>query len=457
MPRAPFAGRRAESKRIGPLLLELWRAALPVGKQSSAETDRAVQVLQELAQQGQHELSATLARASSAEAVMTAWSEYRLTHGSLPPMTLSDAAQVAHLADRVLAVLDVRWPKVDVMHVSTNGPSSLIGLARHWQDGTPLILTEHGVYLRERYLALFDMKLPWVARAALGAMLRLISRVTYAQAQVLAPVSEFNARWERELGAEDSRVRPLFNGVDVDAYGLIAGEPAVPTVSFVGRIDPLKDLHTLIEAFSIVRFSLPNAQLRLFGPVPEQNQGYLESLVDLVAKRHLASAVTFEGPAPNARVAAAAGHVVALSSISEGLPFTVIESMMCGRPTVSTDVGGVSEVVGDDGLAGVIVPPRDPVSLATELITLLNDKDLRDQMGVHARERVLSRFSLSDFYQNVRDLYTASIERTSASRSAHPADGLNPAGEPGGSELPVRPKRVAAGDSRSSRSRKLRR
>lgn len=178
--------------------------------------------------------------------------------------------------------------------------------------------------MRERYLALFDLELPWQVRAALGAMVQLISKVAYAEAHVLAPVSEFNAKWEVMLGADRERVIPLYNGVDTVAFSRIETEPVVPTVSFVGRIDPLKDLHSLIEAFSLVRTSIPEAELRIFGPVPDQNAAYLESIEDLVKERGLTEAVFIEGPVPSARIAAEAGHVVALSSISEGLPFTVI-------------------------------------------------------------------------------------------------------------------------------------
>lgn len=78
---------------------------------------------------------------------------------------------------------------------------------------------------------------------------------------------------------------------------------------------------------------------------------------------------------------------------------------MCGRPTVSTDVGGVAEVVGPGGLAGIVVPPRDPGALATALIELLQNKDLRDRMGLHAREHAMQNFSLTRFYDAVRDLY----------------------------------------------------
>jgi len=78
--------------------------------------------------------------------------------------------------------------------------------------------------------------------------------------------------------------------------------------------------------------------------------------------------------------------VVALTSISEGFPYTVVEAMACGRTVVCTDVGGVSEAVGD---AGIVVPPRDIAAVADGCLRLLEDDDLRHDLAAKARTRVL--------------------------------------------------------------------
>jgi len=80
-----------------------------------------------------------------------------------------------------------------------------------------------------------------------------------------------------------------------------------------------------------------------------------------------------------------------LSSISEGFPFSIIEAMSCGRTTVSTDVGGVREAVGD---TGVVVPPREPGRMADATLALLRDHERRRRLGRLARQRVIDRFTL---------------------------------------------------------------
>ncbi|RLC74447.1 MAG: hypothetical protein DRI61_16600, partial [Chloroflexi bacterium] len=100
-----------------------------------------------------------------------------------------------------------------------------------------------------------------------------------------------------------------------------------------------------------------------------------------------------------------------LSSLSEGFPYTVLESMSCGRPVVATDVGGVREAL--EGF-GVLVPPRDPQALADGIVQLLEDDELRHRLGRLAREEVLAKFRLSGFIEAYRKLYQELVESARA-------------------------------------------
>jgi glycosyltransferase involved in cell wall biosynthesis len=272
------------------------------------------------------------------------------------------------------------------------------------------VLSEHGVYLRERYLALGDGDFSWAERRAVTAVIRRICEVAYRQADRVVPVSDFNSRWAQRLGVDPKRVLTVRNGVRPDLYPPVDTEPDVPTLSFVGRIDPLKDLHTLVRAFALVRAELPTARLRLFGPTPEGNEAYRDSVAELIGELGLADAATFEGPSQGSRPAIAAGSVVVLSSISEGLPYSVIEAMMCGRATVSTDVGGVAECMDPDGSTGVVVPARDPRAFADACLELLTDDDRRHAMGAAARRYALLHATLDRAVTRYREVYDALVE-----------------------------------------------
>ncbi len=96
------------------------------------------------------------------------------------------------------------------------------------------------------------------------------------------------------------------------------------------------------------------------------------------------------------------GDISVLSSISEGFPYTVLESMSCARPVVATDVGGVSEAL--EGF-GIVVPPRDFEALGAAAVQLLRDDELRLELGRRAREQVLARYRTSQSVAAYRELY----------------------------------------------------
>lgn len=305
----------------------------------------------------------------------------------------------------LLRPFDYTPAPAEIVHVTANGLAMVVGLAHKWEHGSPIVLTEHGVYLRERYLAPASGSL-----AVRQLQLRFFAHLAAAglqEADLIAPVSDFNRRWELKLGADDAKIRVIYNGVDPGQFPLLRDEPESPTLVYVGRIDPIKDLETLIDAFALVQMEEPAAILRIFGPVPPGNEAYSESLSRRVRDLGLSDQVIFEGNAGIVSDAHRAGHAVVLSSISEGLPFSVIEAMMSGRATVSTDVGGVSEVVDD---AGLVVPSRDPKSLAEACLLVLRNGSLRRELGRKARQRALSKFTIGKFLTAYRQLY-ADVKR----------------------------------------------
>jgi glycosyltransferase involved in cell wall biosynthesis len=195
----------------------------------------------------------------------------------------------------------------------------------------------------------------------------------------------------------------VHNGIDPKVFPVAKAEPALPTLVFVGRIDPLKDIETLLRSFAEVRTTLPNARLRLFGPTPEGGEAYFQRCVELSTDLGLADgAATFEGKISPPSQAYHTGHVVVLTSISEGLPYVVLEAMASGRPVVATDVGGVAEAVGD---AGLLVPPKDPSAFAAACVKLLSDKRKRKALGRASRARVLQHFDVKTCFATYRGLY----------------------------------------------------
>ncbi|MGW0316418.1 GT4 family glycosyltransferase PelF [Streptomyces flavidovirens] len=316
--------------------------------------------------------------------------------------TLHDALTVTALLEHALRPLATSPPEEGVAHAVSGGVAVLPGLAALERHGVPLLLTEHGVYLRERYLGYRTAPYRWPVKAVVLGFFRLLAEESYRRAALITPGNRYNRLWEEQGGADPASIRTVYNGVDPAAFPLAGPEPENLTLSWAGRVDPIKDLETLIRAFAVVRAQLPEVRLRLFGGTPRGGEGYRDRCETLAAELGHADAVTFEGRVDDIRDAYAAGNVVMLSSISEGFPFTLIEAMSCGRATVSTDVGGVREAVGGTGL---VVPPRDPDAMAAAALELLRDPARRRAMGEAARLRVIEQFTLRQTIDTFRSIY----------------------------------------------------
>ncbi|WP_306204086.1 GT4 family glycosyltransferase PelF [Actinoplanes sp. RD1] len=347
------------------------------------------------------DLSAALVSNDALTMTLDAWRQLRVDENG-PAPTVADAIQAAWLIEHMLRPLSAPPVRADVVHASMNGLSTLVGMAAKWAHDTPLVLSEHGIYLRERYIAYLAEDASHAVRVLALSFFRSLAGAAYLISDVLAPHSAYNRRWQLQNGADADRMWTMYNGVEPAEFPAATSEPAVPTISFMGRIDPLKDLHTLIRAFAIVRERMPAARLRIFGGTPAVNRIYHESCERLVAELGLTGAAVLEGRVANAVDAYHAGSVVALTSISEGFPYTVVEAMACGRPTVCTNVGGVAEAVGD---TGIVVAPRDHVAVAEACLKLLRDDELRLRLGFAARARVLEHFTLSQSLQMYRNVY----------------------------------------------------
>ncbi|MER6688107.1 DUF3492 domain-containing protein [Streptomyces minutiscleroticus] len=259
----------------------------------------------------------------------------------------------------------------------------------------------------------------------------------------------------------------LPSGLPPDGGAEPCGEPG--TLVWVGRVEPTKDLIGLLHALTEVRWAVPGTGLRIVGAPADGPEGaeYLahckavaaQLFPDEAAGAHAVghNPVSFEevgGPeTPSLAEAYASGDVVVLSSVVEGFPVGLVEAMLCGRATVSTDVGAVVEVIGGTGL---VVPPRNPRALAEACVALLRDPERRERLGAAARARALELFTVEQNVAAFQGIYLEIVSRAPVRRVA-----VDEAGEPLPFSVPAeahvpgwwtgaagRPRVVAAGGPR---------
>lgn len=367
--------------------------------ESPCDFGESLYELAQLARDGR--LSTALRTETAVRSLTWIWTMPHVPTAAARP-TMHDALTATDLLEHALRPLGVRIPEDSVAHAVSSGLATLPALtARHF-EGVPFLLTEHGIYLRERYLGYRQGAQSRPVKSFMLGFYRELNSLGYRAADLITPCNQYNRRWEERGGADPAKIRTVYNGVDPHAFPHAGPEPDVPTLTWCGRVDPIKDLETLLRAYAGVRAELPAARLRLFGPVPPGGEPYKTRLEKLAAELGVTDGLTFEGRITEVWRAYAAGHVVMLSSISEGFPFSIIEAMSCGRTTVSTDVGGVREAVGDTGL---VVPPREPEKMAAAALTLLKDDERRLKLGELSRQRVVDRFTLRRSVDNFRTIY----------------------------------------------------
>ncbi len=170
-----------------------------------------------------------------------------------------------------------------------------------------------------------------------------------------------------------------------------------------GRLSPEKGHHILLDAMARLVADIP-VRLLLVGDGPERKN--LEQQAESLG---IASRVIFAGQQDNMRDWYEAIDLFVLPSLSEGLPFVVLEAMALGKPVVASRVGALPKVI-DEGVNGWLLPPDDAGMLATSIASLLKDRNRLQTAGAHAREMLYPRFSAERQAREVVDIYREVID-----------------------------------------------
>ena len=331
-------------------------------------------------------------------AVQAAW-ECRPQGTECP--SFAELKQAYRLLYHVLMVLHFPIPCTDITHSSAASFCGLPCVLAKLANGTPYVLTEHGVYLREQYLNLRRQVNSFFVRWFFYRVVENVVELNYHFADLVAPVCAYNSRWEKHLGVAQGRIKVIFNGVDPDKFHPNKRENnGGARVSTVGLIYPLKGQHDLINAAALLKPKFDDLQVRFYGTAADSE--YFDSCLSKVAEFGLDDCVAFAGATKEPWRVYNDADVMAFPSISEAFPYAVLEAMSCGAAIVASDVGGVREALGDCGL---LVPARTPRAMADAVSFLLTNPGERERLGRMARARVLTHFTQQQFLSSYESTY----------------------------------------------------
>ena len=285
-----------------------------------------------------------------------------------------------------------RTMRADVLHCHHYSPFVYGRLAALVAGGTRAIYTEHGR----------------LSDAPPSPKRRLANRMLMAGARDLFAVShDLRAHLLRE-GVPD-RMQVIWNGIDpgdpptaaarLEARARLGVADDECVVATIARLDPVKDLGTLVSAVAMARRTNPALRLVVIGDGPERAR-----LETSAAAAGATEAVRFLGHRDDARVLINGADVFANSSTSEGISLTLLEAMAAELPIVATGVGGTPEVV-VDGETGRLTPARDPAAFAAALLEVSADAARARSWGAAGRRRLLQHFTIDQMVQRYAAVY----------------------------------------------------
>ncbi|GAB3363548.1 MULTISPECIES: GT4 family glycosyltransferase PelF [Giesbergeria] len=327
---------------------------------------------------------------------------------------------------------------VRVLHSASTGYAGCLGAMLRQRRGLPLILSEHGIYTKERQIDL--LKSEWIRdnrnvfqrdptelsyfRQMWIRFFEWMGRYCYEASNPIIALYEANRLRQIHDGAKPERTFNIPNGINLGRFAPLRSQrPATPppVLCLIGRVVPIKDVKTFIRAMRRVVNQLPQAQGWIAGPT-EEDPSYAQECENLVQSLGLQAQVKFLGFQKVEALMPQIGLVV-LSSISEALPLVILEGYAAGVPTVSTDVGSCRQLIeGLDeedralGHSGVVVNIADPQALADAAIALLTDTPAWARASAAAIARVERYYTDTMMFDRYRKVYEQALQDPKGAR-----------------------------------------
>ncbi|WP_457567507.1 GT4 family glycosyltransferase PelF [Desulfurobacterium sp.] len=332
---------------------------------------------------------------------------------------------------RVASVMN-NMPETQIIHSPSTGYAGFLSAMARREKGIPFILTEHGIYTRERKIDIVNAD--WIAdrgfffQKEVGeidylkkmwiSFFKGIGAFCYDSADIIISLFEDARKLQISLGAPEEKTKVIPNGVKVKNFlNARKKRPATipPVIGLIGRVVPIKDIKTFIKAMRIVIDRMPEAEGWIVGPTDE-DPDYYEECLKLTTAMNLNDKIKFLGFQDLKTIFPRIG-LTTLTSISEGMPLVVLESFAAGVPCVTTNVGsckqliygGLNEEDIEIGKAGEVCHVANPGELAENYIKILRDKKLWKTYQKAGIERVEKFYDYEMFLNNYRNIYRSFI------------------------------------------------
>lgn len=304
-----------------------------------------------------------------------------------------------------LRVMAQRRDQFEIIHSHKVISPATIGLLGKALLSKKLIINPHSTSLSGALANLMHkrrsgpLRLAWMRRAA--------DRFVAISRQVADDLTS--------LHIPADKIIAIPNGLDTGRFSPVQPEqraaqrralhlPSGSLVTFAGRLDPVKQVSVLLQAWPAVLDRVPGTRLLILGDGPQRPA--LQKLAgDLGIDEH----VLFPGFVDDVAGYLQCSDLFVLPSRSEALPVALLEAMACAVPAIASNVGGIPDIV-RDGVNGRLVPSGDVRELANAIIHVLDDSALRHRLGRHARADILQEYTMEQVVDRFIALYQSLLQ-----------------------------------------------
>ena len=328
-----------------------------------------------------------------------------------------------------IASIVEKMPQTKLLHAPSTGYAGFLSFLGSHDRNIPFLLTEHGIYTRERKIDMLSAK--WISYHApelledspkemnyvKGMWVRFFEKIgllSYSGAHSIISLYPGAREIQHEYGAQKSKTVVIPNGVDMQRLNSLVEKRPTPipkVVTLIGRVVSIKDIKTFIRAIAVVQKTIPEIEGWIVGAMDEE-QTYADECVAMVSSFSLQNHISFLGFQQIDDILPKSG-LLTLTSISEGMPLVILEGFAAGLPCVSTDVGSCKDLIHgaldeDDiaiGSAGAVTPIANPQELAKHYIRFLEDEKLWKNAQENALKRVAKYYRQEQFLERYKTLY----------------------------------------------------
>lgn len=321
------------------------------------------------------------------------------------------------------------YPEGLIYHSQTQLYAGLVAAIAAAQHDRPMLLTEHGLNIRDSLAFVNGSALHPVEKGLWIRWFRHIGQFVYEEAAFATYQFERNVQEAEATGLDRSKVRMISNGIKLEDFAhartknesRATGKNAPWKIAYAGRIVEAKGILDLIDAIEMMT-SKTDVEIRvqMIGPA-DGSEDFLLRCEELVKNRGLNTIITFPGPR-NLSEAFGDVDILVLPTHTDALPIVLLEAMASAVPVVATEVGAIMEIIADPvtnpgdpanpvGPAGLVVPPRKPTALAAAISLLIKNQEFYESCRKNGPRRIEINHRADKIMAQYMELYNSLYHR----------------------------------------------